>query len=542
MMKLIHSEEFCTPPFTGLLISAETARALDAEASASWGLDPFALVEAAGRACARIFTGSFPAFFTGPNPPVITAAAGSGNNAADAMVMLRALILEGAASVGASRVLINRFPDGNERNPRSEALRALAAMGVPVQVWDNTDGSADLLRRADIIIDGIAGTGLRGPLRDAALGMVLSVNAARNAAGRPPFVLAIDIPSGNSGAWTPDMPILEANATLGIEPMKLALYKPVARRFVGTILPVGGVFPAALIDRFEGAERLRWESARGRIPPVRPDAHKYERGVAEIRAGSSGSAGAALIAAKGAQAAGAGIVRLLVDGNIYPILARDAGGVMTVVNGSPADDPERFKPDAILLGPGWGRGADREGLLEKALEREGEGTPLILDADAIALARGRVFGGRAVLTPHPGEFAAFTGIPKERLLADPVPALRETACQIRGTILFKSHVLYIAAADGRLGVLDGMIPVLASGGSGDLLAGFCAALAARTARAGIFDGYACAAAAAGLLIAAASAPENARRFLDPADLASAAASLAGGAWLYAPQPGGISTL
>jgi NAD(P)H-hydrate epimerase len=517
------------------LVTAETSRALDAEASASWGLDPFALVEAAGRACAAVFAGAFPAFFSGPAPPAVTAAAGSGNNAADAMVMLRALILTGAASAGTSLVLINRLPAAGERDPRSEALRALTAMGVPVRVTDpppERDALTGLLLRADILIDGIAGTGLRGPLRGAALAMVQAVNSLRGLpGGRRPFVLAVDIPSGNSDFWEPGMPVLEADATLGIEPMKLALYKPAARRFAGTILPVGGVFPAGLADRFDGAERLCWESARKRVPPVRPEAHKYERGVAEIRAGSPGSAGAARIAARGAQAAGAGLVRLLVDGELYPVLAQAAGGVMTAVNGSPADDPERFRPDAVLLGPGWGRGAGREALLEKALDREREGTPLILDADALALARGRVFRGKALLTPHPGEFAAFTGLPKERLLADPVPALRETARQIRGTLLFKGHTLYIAAEDGRLGVLDGMNPALAAGGSGDLLAGFCAAIAARMERAGVFDGYTCACAAAGLLIAAAAAPENARRFFDPPDLADAAASLAGDAWL-----------
>jgi NAD(P)H-hydrate epimerase len=521
------------------LISAETSRALDAEASASWGLDPFALVEAAGRACARVFAGAFPAFFSGTEPPAITVAAGSGNNAADAMVMLRALILEGAASPGTSRLLINRPPAAGERNPRSEAFRALAALGVPVRVFDrppeNQDAPDGLPLQGDILIDGIAGTGLEGPLRGAALDMVRAVNDLRkkDSPRRSPFVLAIDVPSGNSDSWEPGMPVLEADATLGIEPGKLALYKPAARRFAGTILPVGGVFPAALVNRFEGAERLSWETVRKRIPPVRPEAHKYDRGVAEIRAGSPGGAGAAYIAARGAQAAGAGIVRLLVDGELYPVLARTAGGVMTAVNGSPADDSRRFKPGAVLLGPGWGKGADRERLLAAALEREREGTPLILDADAIALARGRVFCGKAVLTPHPGEFAAFTGLSKERLLADPVPVLRETARQIRGTILFKGHVLYIAAPDGRLGVLDGGIPALASGGSGDLLAGFCAALAARTEQAGLFDGYDCACAAAGLLIAAASAPENIRRFFDPPDLAEAAASLAGAAWLPA---------
>jgi NAD(P)H-hydrate epimerase len=218
-----------------------------------------------------------------------------------------------------------------------------------------------------------------------------------------------------------------------------------------------------------------------------------------------------------------------VDEPLYPILAPNAGGIMIAAAGSPADAPDRFKPNASLLGPGWGSGADRKRLLEQAFEREGEGIPLILDADAIAMARGHSFHGNVILTPHPGEFAAFTGLPKEQLLSDPVAALKPLAREIRGTILFKSHVLYIAAEDGRLGILDGMAPALAAGGSGDLLAGFCAALAARMEKAACFDGYACACAAAGLLIASAS--ENARRFIDPLRLADTAASLAGEAWL-----------
>jgi NAD(P)H-hydrate epimerase len=192
---------------------------------------------------------------------------------------------------------------------------------------------------------------------------------------------------------------------------------------------------------------------------------------------------------------------------------------------------ERFRPDAVLLGPGWGRGPERLPVLGRALERESEGTPLILDADAIALARNAVFHGNAILTPHPGEFAAFTGLSKERILSDPLAVLADTARKIRGVVLFKSQVLIIAGEDGRMGIVDGMAPVLAAGGSGDLLAGFCAAIAARMNRQGCYDGYTCAAAAAALLVETARDPDTARCFVDPLDLAEKAASLAGAAWL-----------
>jgi NAD(P)H-hydrate epimerase len=192
----------------------------------------------------------------------------------------------------------------------------------------------------------------------------------------------------------------------------------------------------------------------------------------------------------------------------------------------------RFRPDAVLLGPGWGKTPDRIVMLKEALTYEKKGIPLILDADAIALAGETVFHGRTVLTPHPGELASCTGIEKEKLLFHPAPVLLKLAREKKAVILFKGHVMTIASFDGRLGVVDGMAPALASGGSGDLLAGFCAAIGARMMQDGQgFDGYTCAVAAAALLIASVKSEELAGRFLDPLEVADKAARLAGEAWL-----------
>jgi NAD(P)H-hydrate epimerase len=123
------------------------------------------------------------------------------------------------------------------------------------------------------------------------------------------------------------------------------------------------------------------------------------------------------------------------------------------------------------------------------------------------------------------------------LLADPAPHLQSLAQEKNAVILFKSHVMYAVSPDGRLGIVDGMAPVLAAGGSGDLLAGFCAGIVARCRAAAPqesvrgFDLYNCALAAAALLIETAKSPEHAARFSDPLDLAERAAVLAGEAWL-----------
>ena len=194
-------------------------------------------------------------------------------------------------------------------------------------------------------------------------------------------------------------------------------------------------------------------------------------------------------------------------------------------------EEKRFKPDSLLLGPGWGRGADRSKQVEKALIEEESGTPLILDADGIALSRDLYFHGNTLLTPHIGEFASYTGLPIEEILSQPLPILLKTAAEKKAFILLKSHVMIIASPEGRLAIFDGMAPNLASGGSGDLLAGFCAALSARMSKEGGFDLFDCAAAAATLFIKTGKSKELAARFTDPLELADYAADLAGWAWL-----------
>ena len=520
------------------LTDAAGAKALDTEASAHWGLDPFALVEAAGRACAHVFTRSTLARSGSRifHQREFIVLAGSGNNAADALVMLRALVLGGHAEPGSCLVLVCRLPedDGTAgRTPLSQAVVAIRKLGVRVKAWDAGKPALASAGPHRILIDGIAGTGLDGPLRGAALEMAEAANVLGREPGNGTTVVSIDIPSGAFDGWRPGMPIVAARGTLAIEPRKLCLYTPAIRPNAGAILPVGGIFPAELVGKYRDAELLSWENAAAGIGPVPPTAHKYMRGLVEIRAGSKGATGAARLAALGSQAAGAGMVRLIVDPSLYAIMASACSGVMVAPATAEDTGKEgRFSPAAVLLGPGWGRGDDRMRLLESCLPFEKQGRPLVLDADAIDLAKDAVFHGNAIMTPHVGEFAACTGFSKDEILSDPAWVLRGFAAEKQATVLLKSHVMYVASPDGRLGIIDGMNPVLAAGGSGDVLAGFCAAIAARGVQDGNrFDGYACACAAASLLVRAADSKGIANSFVDPEKLVHAAAAIAGGAWI-----------
>ncbi|MDR0707738.1 MAG: bifunctional ADP-dependent NAD(P)H-hydrate dehydratase/NAD(P)H-hydrate epimerase [Treponema sp.] len=515
------------------LVSAKAAARLDKEASLSWGLNAFTLVEAAGRTAASRLVHAFPALFQ--RKPKIAVFAGSGNNGADAMSMVRSLILRDKADD--ALLILKKKPDVScPQTPHSQAFISLAKMNVPFLVWDAAlplSQYREKLENFDIILDGITGSGLEGEIKNQAAEMAHVINGIKNARK-----ISIDMPSGNFDGWNDTMPIVRADATLAIEPLKLCLYTPAARPFAGRIISVDGIFPQTLMDAYAEAELLDWETENRKIPMIQPDAYKYSRGVIEIYAGSIGATGAARIAARGAEASGAGLIRLLVDEDIYPIVASSSGSVMVAL---PSVET-RFSPDALLVGPGWGRDPKRLPALQKAIEQD---VPLVLDADAIHLAHMTAqFNGKTILTPHAGEFSAFSGASKEEILANTIPILKKTAREKKAVVLFKSHVMFIAAEDGRIGVVDGMTPVLGAGGSGDLLAGLCAGIAGRVWRGAsakrmqtnagaavgnsAFDAYTCACTAATLLIAAG---KKVRGFADPFVLADNAAQLAADAWL-----------
>ena len=176
---------------------------------------------------------------------------------------------------------------------------------------------------------------------------------------------------------------------------------------------------------------------------------------------------------------------------------------------SEAADPDEFRRfDSLVVGPGWGTGPARAEWLRRLLVMPCRG---VLDADATTLlaragGTGRL-AGRWVLTPHPGELARLLGATVAEALADPAAAAADVAAKFGAVVVLKGHVTYIAAPDGGdagvgaeppLSVVDGMQPWLATGGSGDVLAGVIGALLA--GRIGPYR-----AACAGVLIHAAAA-------------------------------------
>src|SRR6267378_2966430 len=261
--------------------------------------------------------------------------------------------------------------------------------------------------------------------------------------------------------------------------------------------------------------------------PARPkEAHKGTFGTAVVLAGSLGLTGAAYLCSTAAARTGAGLVRLLVADTIYPILAAKCTEVMATpvpevapgAVGHAAYDSvlrQMSTAEAGVIGPGMGR--DRSTwrlILDLSLHAE---CPLVLDADALnALADSRKktrLGKNRVLTPHPGEMARLLGKTTEAVQADRAGSARKAAKEWGAVVVLKGAHTLVAHPDGRLSEDPHEVPALATGGTGDVLAGVIGALMAQGS-----DPYA--AAVTGVYIHAAAGRRISQRLGDAGLLAS----------------------
>ena len=230
------------------------------------------------------------------------------------------------------------------------------------------------------------------------------------------------------------------------------------------------------------------------VLPERPkDAHKGTFGTVVVLAGSLGFTGAAYLTSTAAARSGAGLVRLLVGETIYPILAAKVTEVMAtpvsevgpgVVGHAAHDSVLRHLADADVgvIGPGLGRDRSTWRLVvDLALHAE---CPLVIDADGLnALADSprskRKLGPRRVLTPHPGELARLTAKTVESIAADRTGSARKAAKEWGAVVVLKGAHTVVAHPDGRISEDPHEVPALASGGTGDVLAGVIGALMAQ---------------------------------------------------------------
>lgn len=437
------------------VLNASQAAAWDALARTEAHIPSRVLMEAAGRAVASAVAREYP----GALRAGVIVAAGPGNNGGDGWVAARAL-----AALG---VPVWAAETDRERSPDCEANRALALGEGVVPL-----GAAGAWPAAGVLIDALLGTGASGAPRGAVGDL-----AARVAAHQGPIV-AVDGPTGL------DLTSGEAHgpvrATLTVTFGGARRGHLLQREWCGTIAIADIGFPPPPAD---WPALFTHDDARRLLPPFHADMHKGERGHVVVIGGAEGMAGAALHAASAAFATGAGIVKVAANPATVQTAQAMLPDALTVTTAlGPDVEPDLAAAiawaNAVILGPGLGRGPQRVAFVRAVLERVA--VPVVIDADALHAGQDAFGAGSAprVFTPHPGEFrAAFPEL--ATLLSEDRFAAASSASSPATTVLLKGVPTVIASPERVLGVVATGNPALATGGSGDLLAGFIAGFLAR---------------------------------------------------------------
>ncbi|MBU8914112.1 MAG: NAD(P)H-hydrate dehydratase, partial [Spirochaetales bacterium] len=250
----------------------------------------------------------------------------------------------------------------------------------------------------------------------------------------------------------------------------------------GQIAVISFTLPTQLVTEPELAgELLEHHDLADLLPPIPRTAHKGQRGVLAVFAGSIGTAGAAVLASQSALSAGAGVVTVFADDAVYVPLASQLTSVMVRPDdGSIAAgpvDPGRF--GAVVVGPGWGTSERRASQLVEIIAAFKTG---VIDADGLTLLSAVIDPPSLpdwVLTPHPAELGRLAGASRDDVLADMYGFAGRAAEMYGAVVVAKASTTIIAHPDGRVAVVDGMNPSLATAGSGDVLAGVFGALLSR---------------------------------------------------------------
>jgi ADP-dependent NAD(P)H-hydrate dehydratase / NAD(P)H-hydrate epimerase len=436
-----------------LLTPEEMARA-DAFAAAA-GRSTDALMQAAGEAVAAAIIAHW-------SPRKTLILCGPGNNGGDGFVAARVLQDAGwpvrVALLGARDAL---------KGAAGHHARRWTGEAAPI--------SPAVVSDAELAVDAIFGAGLARPVTGAAAETLAAV------AARAIPVVAIDVPSGVDGATGAVRGVaLAADLTVTFFRKKPGHLLLPGRRLCGRTVVADIGIPAAALEQIAPMTQENGPPLwLDRYPWPRLEDHKYRRGHALVSAGEV-MTGAARLAACAAGRLGAGLVTLAAPHAAWPVYA----SALTSVIVRPVGGIEDFKAlledarrNVILLGPGGGTTlALREMVLAALATRRS----VVLDADGLTVfadepsALLSAIAGPTVLTPHEGEFARLFS-----QTGDKLARARAAAAVSRAVIVLKGPDTVITAPDGRAVINGNAPPELASGGTGDVLAGMITGLLAQ---------------------------------------------------------------
>lgn len=400
---------------------------------------------------------------------------GKGNNGGDGMAIARQLCIGGAS---VSVCFVHGLDYSSDAKVNYDILRHF-----DVDIVDFADTIC--LDRYDVIIDAIFGIGIRGEIEGSDMDIIRAINESGK------YVLSVDVPSGiNSDTGGICGICINASKTVTFGAYKLGMLLYPAADYVGDVVVKPISFPdgacTSTVSVTDG------EYVKSLLPKRCANTHKGTYGKVLVIAGSRGMSGAAYLASLSAQKSGAGLVTLACPSSINDILESKTTEVMTL----PLPDTDGHiseaaipvlleyadKSDTILIGPGLGRSEDIKKVVSAVLKHSR--VPVIVDADAInAVSEDTDIisecASDIIFTPHTVEFARLTGHNASYIEENRISTTLEFAEENGVVVLLKGSRTVVTNPRLEQYINTTGNAGMATGGSGDVLAGLCASLCAR---------------------------------------------------------------
>ena len=466
------------------LVTAKEMKALDVQAQNDYAMPGILLMDNAAQAVAEAVHEAL----TVLEGERVVIFCGGGNNGGDGLGAARWLQSYG---VSVRTFVVGAALDAVQGDAAVE-LAMFTKAGGRVEALSTEDDwvLAELAAsKADVLVDALLGTGFHGELEGDVLRACELLNKSEK------YILAVDIPTGvnaDNGAVCEQAVRADHTVTMALVKTGLLLYP--GREYCGDIELADISMPVKLVEDYKSDKyRLTDEIVRELLPLRKANAHKGDAGRVVICAGSPGYTGAAALASDAAVKAGAGLVSLYTPLSSRDVLAIKLTEVMVhgllermpgILGGGAASDvaSSAEAADVLAIGPGLGTSESTQEAVRTILQKIT--TPVVIDADALTALAGHTeilaaMQAQKVLTPHPGEMARLTGLEIGEIEADRINVAKKYAEEWQAIVVLKGAPTVIGCPNGTVYVNSTGNSSLATGGSGDVLTGIIAGLAAQ---------------------------------------------------------------
>jgi ADP-dependent NAD(P)H-hydrate dehydratase / NAD(P)H-hydrate epimerase len=419
----------------------------------------------------------------------ILIAVGPGNNGGDGLVSARHLHDWGAC---VSVYLCGTRP---ENDPKLEIVKKRGISVIEASADSDYSILTKELNQSTIIIDAIFGTGTSRAISGSYSQILKRINEAKRSI-KGLSLIALDLPSGldaDSGTIDPATPSSDYTITLGFP--KIGLYNLPGAERAGNIRIVDIGIPANLVDYIK-TDLIDAEWIKTLLPKRSLVSYKGSFGKVLALVGSIEYPGAAYLSCTGSIRAGAGLTTLAIARNLQPMLASKMAEVTYLP--LPETSQELYRVDSFkllrqnladydvfLIGCGLGQSRPVTELVKNVILDPCNKLPkTILDADGINIIAGTPdwqarFQDNAIFTPHAGEMSKLLKKTIDEIQGNRIDIARSAAKNWNKTIVLKGAYTIIASPEGNVRISPFAIPGLATAGTGDVLAGTIAGLAAQ---------------------------------------------------------------